>query len=1509
MAVSGKSKKELVEENKALRSRVKELERNGTSNRGNSEHELRQHHDHGRLMTVLDSLDALVYVADMETHEILFLNKFGRDIWGDVVGKFCWKTLQTNQTGPCEFCTNAKLIDSSGKPAGIYRWEFQNTVDHQWYDCRDQAVRWTDGRLVRMEIATNITEQKNAQEELKKSKEFLDNIVNALDDSFFVKDQDHHWVMLNDAACELIGRPREELIGKSDYDLFPKEQADIFWEKDNVVIETGRTNVNEEKVTWHGKIRTISTKKSIYTDPVTSEKYITGTTRDITELKQTEETLRTKQKETEALLRATRSIPEKKTFEEAARGIFDAAKALLGADSGYVALLSEDGRQNEVLFLDAGGRQCTVDPNLPMPIRGLRAEAYGKGEVVWDNNFPESKWEEFMPDGHVRLDNVLFAPIIVGGKPVGAIGLANKPGGFVERDAEMAKAFGDIAAVGLRFGRDHEALRESEKKFRSYIENAPDGVLVVDGKGRILETNEAASGITGYSKEELLKMSIPDTLVPESQQAGAEHFGRVVREGYATGELAYLCKDGSQGYWSVDAVKISEDRFLGFIKDITEQKKATEERKATIELLHLINASNDMHEVVGLVMNFLMDWSGCDAFAIRLESSEDFPYFQTNGFSKEFILAESSLCSMNESGELIRDSNGKPYLECMCGNVIRGRFDPSKPFFTEHGSFWTNSTTELLAGTAETDRLARTRNHCNTAGYESVALIPLRAGGETFGLLQFNDKQKGRFTPEKISLMERLADNLAIGLAQMRAEQALKQSEAKYRSLIANIPDIVWTSDKNGNTTFISENVTDIYGYSPEEIYNNADKLWFGRIHPDDIEKVTESFKAIFEKGEPLDLEYRIKRKDGQWIWIRDRSIGAYEKDGVKYADGVFSDITVRKEAEAKIKEQYEFLNLIIESLKHPFYVINPNDYTITIANSAAQSGPISEGQTCYKFTHRQDRPCHGPDHRCPIKEIKKTKQPVIVRHKHYDKDGNLRDMEVHAYPIFDKQGELVQVIEYSIDITERKRVQEALRESLQTSDDIVKAIPSGLFIYQHEEPDKLILINGNPEAERLTGIKISDWKGREFNEIWPAAQESGITEDFLGPMKTGKTFETEDLQYKDKRLEGAFRIRAFRLPADRLAVAFENITEHRKAEEALRQSEQRLKILFEYAPDAICLNDLKGNIVDGNKAAEKIIGYERDELIGKNFLEVGLFSSEQVLRAIAILEKNAMGKPTGPDEFTMNRKDGSSVDVEIRTFPVKIGNQILSLGVASDISARKKAEQKLLEHRAQLKSLASDLSLTEERERHRLATVLHDEIGQSLVFSKLKLDQLRASEPLGELTEALEDVCKHLGKIIHETRTLTFDLSYPILYELGFEVAVKEWLTHEVGEKHGITTQFEDDGRPKPLEDDIRVLLFRNIRELLINIVKHANAQNVKISLRRISQQIYVSVEDDGVGFNPAEVAPNAGFGIFSIRERLEQLTGHLEIESEPGQGSKITMTAPLECDKQSRDNKLKSR
>jgi PAS domain S-box-containing protein len=206
--------------------------------------------------------------------------------------------------------------------------------------------------------------------------------------------------------------------------------------------------------------------------------------------------------ELSALLRASRAVMDAEQFEQAARTIFDIAREITGATSGYVALLNEKKEENEVLFLEAGGRDCTVDPDLPMPIRGLRAEAYHDKKAVYDNDFHNSQWMDFMPDGHVRLDNVLFAPLTVANEVVGLLGIANKPGDFTDDDARIAAALGEMAAVALVNARHREDLLASEHRYRTLFESSDDAIFIMCET--VIDCNDKALTMFGCTREEII---------------------------------------------------------------------------------------------------------------------------------------------------------------------------------------------------------------------------------------------------------------------------------------------------------------------------------------------------------------------------------------------------------------------------------------------------------------------------------------------------------------------------------------------------------------------------------------------------------------------------------------------------------------------------------------------------------------------------------------------------------------------------------------------------------------------------------------------------------------------------------------------------------------------------------------------------------------------------------------------------------------------------------------------
>lgn len=231
----------------------------------------------------------------------------------------------------------------------------------------------------------------------------------------------------------------------------------------------------------------------------------------------------------------------------------------------------------------------------------------------------------------------------------------------------------------------------------------------------------------------------------------------------------------------------------------------------------------------------------------------------------------------------------------------------------------------------------------------------------------------------------------------------------------------------------------------------------------------------------------------------------------------------------------------------------------------------------------------------------------------------------------------------------------------------------------------------------------------------------------------------------------------------------------------------------------------------------------------------------------------------------------------------------------ATLLAVNESLELQVAERTASLRRLASEVCLAEERERRQIAENLHDHLGQALALIKIRLLGLRGDAVFGGHGRALEELVALSDQAIHYTRGLTFELSPPVLYELGLGPAL-EWLGEDTEKRHGLRMKVRDQART-PLPDDLKVMLWKSARELLHNVVKHADARSVEITLTAKDGAVSVQIADDGRGFDPAAARRDAGtqFGLFSIEERLSQLGGHLELDTAPGRGARVRLTAPI--------------
>ncbi|HEY3275419.1 MAG TPA: PocR ligand-binding domain-containing protein [Syntrophorhabdaceae bacterium] len=323
------------------------------------------------------------------------------------------------------------------------------------------------------------------------------------------------------------------------------------------------------------------------------------------------------------------------------------------------------------------------------------------------------------------------------------------------------------------------SLQESEERFRSMFERHKAIMLLIEPHtGLIVDANLAASEFYGYSRDELKALHIQEI----NQLSPVEVAGE--RQKTFKGErdhfiFPHRIADGTIRWVDAYSTPIEaqgKSLLFSVIHDITERRQAQEEREKAVAFLRLINESADKRDLMSSAIRFFQDYSGCEAVAIRLRRGDDYPYYEAHGFPASFLAKEDSLVGLAHQGEPLCGDDDRPVMECMCGRVIEGRFDQSQPFFSPAGSFWTNSTTEVRNLTGSGSDSATIRHHCNTEGYESVALIAIKIADETKGLLQVNDSQRGKFTPEQIGFWERLAGYLAVALAKFEAEDALKEA-------------------------------------------------------------------------------------------------------------------------------------------------------------------------------------------------------------------------------------------------------------------------------------------------------------------------------------------------------------------------------------------------------------------------------------------------------------------------------------------------------------------------------------------------------------------------------------------------------------------------------------------------------------------------------------------------------------------------------------------------------------
>jgi len=585
------------------------------------------------------------------------------------------------------------------------------------------------------------------------------------------------------------------------------------------------------------------------------------------------------------------------------------------------------------------------------------------------------------------------------------------------------------------------------------------------------------------------------------------------------------------------------------------------------------------------------------------------------------------------------------------------------------------------------------------------------------------------------------------------------------------------------------------------------------------------------------------------------------------------------KQAEKALKESREKYKTIIENLSEIIQIVDSEGVISYVSPSVQRIlGYKPEeviGRPSVDFVHPDDlqKVSLGFE-----EAYKKPDKPTKVACRCKHKNGTWRVIEGIGTNCFDKPS-INGFLSVMQDITERKRNEEALHNSEEFSLSLLSNSPYPILVINADTSIKYV----NPAMERLTGFSSADIVGIKAPYPWWTEETLKKTSrDLKQAFQKGAGQFEESFQKKNG---DRFQVEITSRPVIQegklkyyLAMCVD-ISERKQAEEELKSSEERLKIMFEYAPDAYYLNDRKGTFIDGNIAAEEITGYKKEELIGKSFLKLKLLPTKMIPKAAKLLALNIIGKPTGPNEFVLNRKDGTQVPVEIMTYPVKIKGKMVALGIARDITERKKTEEKM---KASLK------------EKEVLLKEIHHRVknNMQIISSLLNLQSAKIKDKnMQEIYKVSQDRIRTMA-LIHEKLYKSEDLA-----SINFAKYIQS-LTVHLFHSYRVNTdivRLNTDIEDIHLDINTAIPCALIINELVSNSLKHAfpggkrGEITVKLHSDKQGKRTLV-VSDNGIGFpEDFDLQKSDSLGLLLVTDLTKQINGTIKFDRIVGVTTRI--------------------
>lgn len=738
------------------------------------------------------------------------------------------------------------------------------------------------------------------------------------------------------------------------------------------------------------------------------------------------------------------------------------------------------------------------------------------------------------------------------------------------------------------------------------------------------------------------------------------------------------------------------------------------------------------------------------------------------------------------------------------------------------------------------------------------------------------------------------------GYANLRRERELEERKRLNRELliltdaINSTTEAFFVIDEQQRFRYVNDAACRSLGYSRDEL------LAMGTldIDPDITVKALAEIEGHINNGNLGTFETRHRTRDGR-IFPVAISATAFQYDGVTLGLVMARDISKKKLTEQQLKlfhfafdhaNEGAFLIFVFDHASEGAFLINPADSTFLFVNQEACRSLGYARDELIGMSVLDIAPDFSPDlFKTTVNKLLEQGS-VTFEGRHRTKSGQIFPVELTA-TLFEYDN-----ITYSLtlarNITKRKQLEQALRESEDRFQLFGELSPDAIFIRHGEQ-----IVYANPATARLVGAHCSlDLIGRSILDF--ALPER--REQFNALITINNTRPTGTLipPFEETlvRLDGthiavelmAVRLQYRGMPCSQIVMR--DITERKRIE-------QQIKLLshaIDQAHEGVFLIDLEGRFIYVNREACHALEYPVEKLTGMAIPDIDP-NFNPVRTTEHIRETLACGSQTF--ETLHRTQSGRIFPVEITASTIEYNGSMYLLSISRDISERKRSEQELYNKQQHLKELALELSLSDERERLRIATELHDTLGQDLALAKMKVGGLNKTELLPDQKTLISEMRVLIESAINRIRSFTRQLYPPVLDSAGLEAALK-WLVRQLEADYALQITFFDDLSDKPVPREFQIELYNSVRELLINIAKHAGTTTAYVSISREADNLIIVVEDDGMGFEPDGTLgnqPGDGFGLFTIQRRITHMGGSFEINSRQGSGTEITIRVPL--------------